>query len=138
MGSLIYGKGNFQHTAGRAPGVFPAEAVGGCRKEMKKMQRKKWIVSIAAIFLLIFAQQASAAGALADQTSVLSGKVSAQGLAAPGSGVKEGEALLSVDSIAGPAVAARATVGGVVAEVLVRPGDLIKSGQVIARIKPPA
>ena len=104
------------------------------------MAHKKFIVFLIAVFLLIAAaaQGVNAVGGLVDQPSTLNGKVSVHGLAATGSGVREGQPLLSVDGIAGAAVAARATVSGTVAEVLVKPGDTIKSGQIIARIKPSA
>lgn len=73
---------------------------------------------------------------LIDQNGVLAGRIVAQDLAAAGSRVKEGAVLAKVESIAGVAVAARATRDGIVREVLVKPGDMVKVGQVIARIEP--
>ncbi|MDR2007048.1 MAG: hypothetical protein LBP78_07395 [Acidaminococcales bacterium] len=102
------------------------------------MLQRKWVIGITAAFLLVFAQWGYAAGGLVDQPSTLSGKVSAKGFAAQGGSIREGQPLLLVESVAGAAVAARATVSGIIADILVKPGDMIKSGQIDARIKPSA
>ena len=73
---------------------------------------------------------------LIDQKGVLGGRVLSQNLVTAGTSVKEGTVLASVESITGAAVAARATRDGVVREVLVKPGDMVRVGQVIARIEP--
>lgn len=73
---------------------------------------------------------------LIDQNGVLAGRIVAQELATVGVKVKEGAVLARVESITGVAVAARATRDGVVREVLVKPGETVKVGQVIARIEP--
>lgn len=75
---------------------------------------------------------------LIDQQSVLAGRVVPQNLVSVGAPVKEGTILVRVESITGVSVAARATRDGVVREVLVKPGELIKVGQVVARIEPAA
>ena len=77
-----------------------------------------------------------AATNLVDQHGVLSGRVVSQNLVAVGVFVKEGTVLANVESITGTAPAARATRDGVVREVLVKPGDIVRAGQVIARIEP--
>ena len=77
-----------------------------------------------------------AATNLVDQHGVLSGRVVSQNLVAVGVFVKEGAVLANVESITGAAPAARATRDGVVREVLVKPGDIVRAGQVIARIEP--
>jgi pyruvate/2-oxoglutarate dehydrogenase complex dihydrolipoamide acyltransferase (E2) component len=89
-----------------------------------------------AAFLFILPPGALAADGALDQVTTLAGVVSREGLTAAGAAVKEGDVLLRVMSIQGSAPAARATVSGRVAEVLVKAGDQVKSGQVIARIKP--
>ncbi|MHC1759716.1 MAG: lipoyl domain-containing protein [Negativicutes bacterium] len=73
---------------------------------------------------------------LIDQNGVLGGRILSQNLVTAGTPVKEGTVLASVESITGAAVAARATRDGVVREVLVKPGDIVRVGQVIARIEP--
>ena len=62
-------------------------------------------------------------------TSVL-----ADGLAAVGMQVSEGQVLVKVKTIAGPAPAARANIAGKVTAVLVKPGDNISNGQTVVRI----
>jgi biotin carboxyl carrier protein len=91
---------------------------------------------MAAILTLIAVAWAMASGALVDQKGVLSGRVLAQGLAVPGADVCEGAVLVVVDTITGPAPAVRATVDGKVKEVLVKPGDIIRTGDVLVRIEP--
>ena len=72
-----------------------------------------------------------------DQKAVLSGRVLPMGLASAGTIVREGSPLLYVDSITGAVPAARATTDGTVREVLVKPGDMVKTGEVVVRIDPP-
>ena len=101
------------------------------------MLHKKTILLGVACILALSVWVASAVN-LIDQQSVLAGRVAPQNLVAVGAPVKEGTILVRVESITGAAVAARATRDGVVREVLVKPGDLIKAGQVVARIEPAA
>jgi multidrug resistance efflux pump len=107
-------------------------------KEIRQMFSKRRFLFVLAVFLFVLAQNVCAAEGLVEQVCTLSGRVSAVGLVARGDDVQEGQPLLRVDGIAGPAVAARATVSGAVAEILVKPGDIIKSGQIIVRIRPSA
>jgi biotin carboxyl carrier protein len=97
---------------------------------------KKTILLITALLVLSVGVWVASAGAFVDQKVVLSGKVLADGMAAPGSRVREGDVLLTVESITGPVPAARATTDGIVREVLVKPGDRVHSGDVAARIEP--
>lgn len=101
------------------------------------MLHKKTILLGVACILALSVWVASAVN-LIDQQSVLAGRVAPQNLVAVGAPVKEGTILVRVESITGAAVAARATRDGVVREVLVKPGDLIKAGQVVVRIEPAA
>lgn len=67
----------------------------------------------------------------------LRGEVLAEGLAKAGDSVDEGDPLVFVKTQTGRAVAARATVDGRVAEMLVGPGAVIRDlGTVVARIEP--
>ena len=66
--------------------------------------------------------------------STLNGVVLADGLAAVGMQVSEGQVLVKVKTIAGPAPAARANIAGKVTAVLVKPGDNISNGQTVVRI----
>ena len=67
-----------------------------------------------------------------DQKTTLNGVVLADGLAAVGMQVSEGQVL--VKTIAGPAPAARANIAGKVTAVLVKPGDNISNGQTVVRV----
>lgn len=91
---------------------------------------------LTAVLLAVLGTWAMAADKTIDQTSVLSGRVVAQGLVTPGTVVSEGNILVNVQTIAGPMPTARATSDGVVREVLVKAGDTIHSGDVVARIEP--
>lgn len=69
-----------------------------------------------------------------DQKTTLSGVVLADGLATVGMQVSEGQVLVKVKTIAGPAPAARTNVSGKVTAVLVKPGDNITNGQTVVRV----
>ncbi len=97
------------------------------------MFSKKIIITATVVLLLISGSLMVTANAAVDQIGVLSGKVIY--LLAPGTPVREGDILVKVDTLAGSATAARATRTGVIAEVLVQPGDIIKIGDVVARIR---
>lgn len=99
------------------------------------MLHKKTIL-LSVVVLLAAGIWVAAAGNLIDQNGVLAGKVVGQNLVTVGTAVKEGAVLVSVESITGTAVAARANRDGVVREVLVKPGEVVKVGQVLARIEP--
>lgn len=77
----------------------------------------------------------ASAATTVDQKGVLSGKVLATGLVSPGAMVKEGDALVFVESLTGAAPAVRATCDGRVAEVLVKAGDVVRTGDVLVRIE---
>ena len=99
------------------------------------MIHKKSILLGVALLLVATIWVASAEN-LIDQNGVLGGRVVTQNLTTVGTMVKEGTVLVCVESITGSAVAARATRDGIVRELLVKPGDMIRVGQVIARIEP--
>lgn len=94
------------------------------------------LFSFAVIGLLILGiWTASAAPGGVDQQAVLAGTVVAKGLVTQGTQVREGDVLVLVESITGTAPAARATVDGTVTSVMVKPGDRIKTGDVVAKIE---
>lgn len=75
--------------------------------------------------------------ALVEVKASLRGEVLADGLAKAGDSVNEGDPLVYVRTQTGRDVAARATVDGRVAEMLVGPGAVIRDfGTVVARIEP--
>lgn len=75
--------------------------------------------------------------ALVDVKATLRGEVLAEGLAKVGDSVNEGDILVFVRTQTGRDVAARATVDGRVAEMLVGLGTVIRDfGAVVARIEP--
>lgn len=89
------------------------------------------LLTLCATFWVVSASSA------VDQKAVLSGRVLPMGLVASGTIVREGSPLLFVDSITGAVPAARATTDGTIREVLVKPGDMVKTGDVVVRIEPP-
>ncbi|WP_378950994.1 biotin/lipoyl-containing protein [Pelosinus sp. sgz500959] len=97
------------------------------------MFSKKLVIIATVVLVLIASSLMVTANAAVDQIGVLSGKVIY--LLAPGTAVREGDILVKVDTLTGPVTAARATTNGVVAEVLVKSGDSIKIGDVVARIR---
>ena len=99
------------------------------------LYKKRTLLAMILVILLGVTAWAAAAGQLVDQRGVLSGTVLVKDLAAPGISVREGSILVYVDSVTGPAVALRANTDGVVRDVLVRPGDRIKTGDVLVRIE---
>jgi len=100
------------------------------------MVHKKTIIAITVLLVIGVVAWSLAAGQTADQRGVLSGNVLSNGLVAAGAMAHEGDILVYVETITGPAVAVRATVDGVVREVLVRPGDKVKTGDILVRIEP--
>jgi biotin carboxyl carrier protein len=99
------------------------------------MFRDKKIVILTLVVLVLMVAWVTAAGAV-EQKGVLAGRVLAQGLVTPGTIVHEGDVLVFVDTITGPSPAVRATTDGRVNDILVKPGDSIKTGDVLARIEP--
>lgn len=97
------------------------------------MLRKKAIIVVTVVLFLLTSSMLVVYGAAVDQRGVLSGRVTY--LLTPGTAVREGDILARVDTITGPVPAARATTNGVVTEVLVRSGDVIRIGDIIARIE---
>ena len=93
-------------------------------------------IALSLILLLVTTLWVGAATTLIDSNSVLSGRIAPQNLIAVGVYVKEGVVLANVESITGVTPAARAARDGIVREVLVKPGDIVRAGQVIARIEP--
>lgn len=100
------------------------------------MAHKKSIIIITLILVIGTMAWSLAAGQTVDQRGVLSGNVLSNGLVAPGAMAREGDILVYVETITGPAVAVRANVDGTVREVLVRPGDKVRTGDVLVRIEP--
>lgn len=100
------------------------------------MLQKKYIFMLTIALLIAAGVWTVWANNLADQKVVLSGKVLAGGMVSTGASVREGDILLVVNTITGPVPAARATSDGIVREVLVKPGDSVRSGDVVARLEP--
>ena len=98
------------------------------------MTRAQKIVILTVLVLALVAGSLVSAAGLIDQKSVLNGKVHAA--IGPGSIVREGDVLVVVNTILGPSPAVRATMDGVVRELLVKPGVEIRQGDVAVRIEP--
>lgn len=99
------------------------------------MAHKKSIAIITVLLVIGVVAWCLAAGQTVDQRGVLSGTVLANGLVSPGAVTREGDILVYVETLTGPAVAVRANVDGVVRDVLVRPGDKVRTGDVLVRIE---
>ena len=100
------------------------------------MTHKKSSIAITILLVIGVVAWSLAAGQTVDQRSVLSGSVSPNGLVVAGTMAREGDILVYVETITGPAAAVRANVDGVVREVVVRPGDKVKTGDIVVRIEP--
>ncbi len=97
-------------------------------------------VAVAVILMVLAATSAIPAAPAARVTEVkatLTGEVIEQGLVRVGDVVRDGDPLVYVRTLVGRGVAARAPHDGVIAEVLVQPGDVIpKKGAVVIRLSP--
>jgi biotin carboxyl carrier protein len=94
------------------------------------------IVYLAVALVMLAVTWAFAAGHIIEEKSILTGVVTSENLVVVGKTVKEGDVLMSVETIAGPAAAVRATADGTVVEVLAKPGARIKTGDVVIKIEP--
>ena len=97
------------------------------------MLRKHAIIGVTTVAFLIAGSLLVSAKAAVVQISALSGPVT--DMVTSGTAVREGDILVRVSTLTGSVPAARATANGVVTEVLVKPGDLIKSGDAVARVE---
>jgi biotin carboxyl carrier protein len=96
---------------------------------------KRYILYCALVLVALTATWVFAAGHSVEEKSVLSGTVITDSLAVTGQVVKEGDILVCVDTITGPAVASRATTDGIVSAVLIKAGDQIKQGDIVVKIE---
>lgn len=94
---------------------------------------KKNILLLSLVLVLTVTAWVMASGRLIEHRSVLSGHVLS--VVNPGAAVQEGTVLVVVGTLTGPIPAARATTDGVVKEVLVKPGDIIRQGDLVVRIE---
>ena len=92
------------------------------------------VASLFAILALSITMVVFAAGVI-DHSAVLNGKVAAQGLVKVNDTVQEGQVLVSVETLTGVAPTSRAKVSGVVTEVLVTPGQSVKTGQIVVKVE---
>jgi biotin carboxyl carrier protein len=95
------------------------------------MKKTYKVLLAAAVLAAGISSMAMAAGDV-PQKSVLSG--SAVSVVAPGTHVKQGDVLVTVESLVGPVPAARATSDGVVKQVMVAKGSKVEPEQVVAII----
>lgn len=93
--------------------------------------KKIYKIGIISIMLALLGSVVYAAQSVV-QKSVLSGIVTS--VVKKGDYVKEGEVLVTVDSLAGPVPAVRATGDGVVNEVKVEEGTEIQQGDVVVTL----
>ena len=95
---------------------------------------KKFILILITIIALLTLTNSVNSNGIAIQTTVLSGVVS-RSLVHVGQEVKEGNALIMVNSLIGESIASRANTDGKVVEILVRPGDAIRNGDIVVKIE---
>lgn len=96
---------------------------------------KRYIVYLVLMLTIVTMTWVFAAEHIVEEKSILSGTITAEHLVVVGQSVKEGDILACVGTITGPAAAARATTDGTVVAVLVKAGDKVKTGDVIAKIE---
>ena len=94
---------------------------------MKKSRKLAVLAGLAGLMAM------PAAAADVSYTTVLSGSVVS--VAPVGATVKEGDVLLTVNSLAGPMPAARSDKEGVVKTVLVQPGSQVQQGAVVVVVE---
>lgn len=95
---------------------------------MKKYMKFLVMAAVGVSLATGFVFTASAANV--NQESVLTGQVVS--VVPVGTVVKEGDVLVTVQSLTGPMPAARSTVNGVVTSVTVKNGDQVNRAQVVA------
>lgn len=102
--------------------------------EVIKMKKKYMILSaFIALILLLTTVGLAMENKQIEQKAVLAGTVSST--VAQGTTVKMGDSLVEISTLTGTSAAARATVNGVVKQVLVRVGDNITPNQVVVYIE---
>lgn len=100
---------------------------------MIQMKKRSVIISLVVAILMICASALAMGSKQVEQTAVVSGTVS--NTITAGTVVQSGDSLVEISTLTGTASAARATVDGTVKQVLVRQGDEIKTGQIVAYIE---
>lgn len=97
------------------------------------MKKVNWkiIALLTVLCILGGAYTLAFADTAVDQKTTLNGVVLADRLVTVGMQVSEGQVLVKVKTIAGPAPAARANIAGKATAVLVKPGDTISNGQTV-------
>lgn len=96
---------------------------------MKKTEQKA--ILILAVALSVLGGPSFAADE--SQGTVLSGVVDS--VVSVGTNVKEGDVLITVDTLAGPVPAARSSCDGVVTQVSVQKGEKVNKEQIVAIVK---
>lgn len=96
-----------------------------------KLSRKLGIAMFVAAS--VYGAAIAYASGIIQQKSVLEGTVIS--VAAPGTTVREGDVLATVNSLAGPVPAARAEADGVVKEVMVEKGQKINKQDLVAIVE---
>jgi len=101
------------------------------RGELIMLHNKK-LIAIVLVCVLLGLAQLTAAASMIDEKTTLTGQVT--WTVPVGQSVTEGSELVRVSTLTGSAAASRATTAGTVQEVLVKPGDNVKSGEIVVRI----
>ncbi len=99
------------------------------------MKNRKLIICVLMICMILVGVAVAMAteNKQVEQKAVISGTVVQTVVV--GTVVKSGDSLIEISTLTGTTSAARATVDGTVGQVLVRQGDEVKPGQVVAYIE---
>lgn len=97
------------------------------------MKKRSIIFIFAIAIFMICAAGLAMENKQVKQTAVVSGTVSST--IAAETVVKSGDSLVEISTLTGTTSAARATVDGTVKQILVKQGDEIKAGQIVAYIE---
>ena len=102
-------------------------------KEVIEMKRKYLILSTIIALILLTTVGLAMGNKQVEQKAVIAGTVSST--VAEGTTVKMGDSLVEISTLTGTSAAARATVNGVVKQVLVKIGDNITPNQVVVYVE---
>lgn len=97
------------------------------------MKKRNIIFILVIVIFMVCAGSLAMGNAQVEQKAVVGGTVSHTITA--GSVVKSGDSLVEISTLTGTTSASRATVDGTVKQILVKQGDEIKAGQVVAYIE---
>lgn len=97
------------------------------------MKKRNIVFILSAVIFMVCAAALAMKNTQVEQKAVIGGNVSYT--VTVGSVVKSGDPLVEISTLTGTTPAARATVDGTVKQILVKQGDTVKAGQIVAYIE---